>query len=379
MKKKKVLYVITKSNWGGAQRYVYDLATNLSLDAYEPVVALGGTGEEGAQTGLLKTRLEAAGIRTIFVPSFMRDVSLGKEFGVLRELVALFKAERPDVVHLNSSKAGGIGALAGRIAGIKNILFTSHGLAYEEDRSFLARTAIYSATWATFLLCHKVVLITQRSYERARWMPLVSRKLRLVHNGISPIAFLSREAARQALAPQAPSDALWVGALGELTWNKGVHHLLRAAGELSTNGKNFSTVIMGDGEERQFLQTIVEEEQLEGKVYFVGFVQDGATYLRAFDIFALSSVKEGLPYVLMEAGLAELAVVAADVGGVSDIIGDNISGLLAKSKNQGDLVHKLQTLIDDGALRKRLGEALKLRVEQEFSIAKMVESTKAVY
>ena len=76
MAKKKVLLVITKSNWGGAQRYVFDLATNLPKEQFEVVVALGGTGKKNEGVGLLANKLQEAGVRTIFVKSFMRDISI---------------------------------------------------------------------------------------------------------------------------------------------------------------------------------------------------------------------------------------------------------------------------------------------------------------
>ena len=127
--KKKILYVITKSNWGGAQSYVYTLATAAKDAGADVAVAFGGTGGAGATTGRLELELQKVGIRTVFVKSFMRDISFFKEFRVLGELVRIFKTERPDIVHLNSSKAGGIGALAARLAGVGRIVFTSHGLA----------------------------------------------------------------------------------------------------------------------------------------------------------------------------------------------------------------------------------------------------------
>jgi len=367
---KKILFVITKSNWGGAQRYVFDVAAGLDRERFEPVVALGGTGLASAAPGLLKERLETAGVRTVVVESFMRDISVRKEFSALRELIELFKRERPDVVHLNSSKAGGLGALAARLAGVKRIVFTSHGLAWNEDRNAVSKVFIYLASRFTFLLCHKVITITKENQKR------VPRSV-LIHNGISPAPMMLKEDARTAL--NIPQDALAIGALGELTWNKGYHQLLRAAQILKRAGKQFVLVIMGEGEERTFLETLIAEEGLEDTVMLAGFVQDGARYLRAFDIFALSSVKEGLPYVLMEAGHAGLPSVATDVGGVRDIVGDGISGLLVKPKNEHDLAEKLGKLIDDEALRAKFGQALQKRVEQEFTIAKMVASTQEVY
>src|SRR3990167_2305563 len=107
---KKILFVITKSNWGGAQRYVYDLATALHKGQFEVVVAFGGTGEAGAHPGLLAERLKEVGVRTIFIESFTRDIGIFRDVSAFFELLRVIKKERPDVLHLNSSKAGGIGS-----------------------------------------------------------------------------------------------------------------------------------------------------------------------------------------------------------------------------------------------------------------------------
>ena len=132
--KKKILFVITKSNWGGAQRYVYDLATHLPKEEFEVAVAFGGTGEVGASAGLLEVRLREAGVRIIFLTTFARDIGILREFSAFFELLRTIRAENPDVLHLNSSKAGGLGALSGRIAGLRRIIFTAHGFAPNELR-----------------------------------------------------------------------------------------------------------------------------------------------------------------------------------------------------------------------------------------------------
>src|SRR3989338_454048 len=118
----RILYVITKANWGGAQRYVYDLATAAKEAGHEVAVAVGGT-------GILTKRLQEASIRTIELPlrqrrTFLLDLFT---FGSLFSLIRVFRAERPDVVHLNSAKAGGLGGLAARLAGVPRIIFTAHG------------------------------------------------------------------------------------------------------------------------------------------------------------------------------------------------------------------------------------------------------------
>jgi Glycosyltransferase Family 4 len=125
--RKKVLFLITKSNWGGAQRYVYDLATNLDLTKFMPVVALGGDGP-------LSQMLQNAQIPVVGLTQMRNSTSLKQAWSSYWELVRVIKSEKPDVLHLNSSVAGLVGAIAGRFARVPHIIFTAHGWAFNEDR-----------------------------------------------------------------------------------------------------------------------------------------------------------------------------------------------------------------------------------------------------
>jgi glycosyltransferase involved in cell wall biosynthesis len=123
----KILYLITKSNWGGAQRHVFDLAVAMKDRGHDVAVALGGD-------GTLRTRLEAAGIYTHSIASLGRDISTGKDTGSLKEIMSVIHHRRPDILHVHSPKAAGLGAVAGRILGVKKIMYTVHGWAFNEDR-----------------------------------------------------------------------------------------------------------------------------------------------------------------------------------------------------------------------------------------------------
>lgn len=373
----KILFVITKSNWGGAQRYVFDLARSLPANEWQVAVVLGGTGLPGTGGGRLEQELRHKDIRTLFVPSFMRDFSLGAEWRTFKHLYNLFATEQPDIVHLNSSKAGGLGAVAARMAGVPMVVFTVHGAPWQEDRGVLARGVIALASWVTFLFCHRVIVISQDAFERVRTFPFCSRKVRLVHNGIEPLQFLPKEAAREMLHVDTPLPVL--GAVGELVWNKGYHVLLRAVGALKRRGIPVYVCIVGDGEERKFIQTLLQEEDIEDRVHLAGFVPDAYKILKAFDMFVLPSVKEGLPYVLIEAGQAALPVIASRVGGTPDLVTDNVSGLLCPPKDHTKLADRLAELIENAALRQKLGAALHERTTKEFSLQKMAAQTIAIY
>ncbi len=378
-KKHKILYLITKSNWGGAQAYVYTLATEFKRSGSETVVALGGTGERGASTGRLAQELASTGVRTIPVPSFTRDVGFMREFKALREVYRILKAERPDVLHLNSSKAGGIGGLAGRLARIKTIVFTSHGLAYDEERSALARALIWLSTWLTFLLCHRVIVISSDTYRRARALPFCASKIQLVYNGITPSPPLPRDEARAHLLPRAPQDhSVWIGTIAELTRNKDLHSLVRAAALLKREGVPFTLCVIGVGEEKDSLDALIAENNLGSAVHLLGFVANARSYLSAFDIFTLVSTKEGLPYVLLEAAEAPSAVVATRIPGTTDII-DESTGLLVPPKNPQAIAQALETLIKNPEKRTALGLALQRKVRERFSSKKMFASIAHLY
>jgi len=388
MEKKKILYLITKSNWGGAQRYVYDLATNLPQE-FEPVVALGGTGEKDAPEGLLATKLREKNIKVIFVKNFLRDISLIKEVLALSELTTILKAEKPDILHLNSSKAGGVGALAARRAGVRKIIFTVHGWAFNENRPFLVKYLLWIASWLTVLLVTKVIVLGERERNQTLKMPVVSAsKILKIRIGVDNIAMLDRKSARISLGAIGSSlNNIWIGTIAEMHRNKGLEHLISAVGKIKTP---VTLCIIGEGEEEErlrrqqvwFILELVKAANRrikESRVLFAGFRPGAASYLSAFDVFVLPSIKEGLPYVILESGLAGLPVVATEVGGIPEVIKDGENGFLVPPGKPELLAEKLSEITENPELRKRLGKNFERHVRKEFSLTKMVEKTIELY
>lgn len=379
-KKRKVLYVITKSSWYGAQIYVYNLARALQKK-YDVVVALGGS-------GLLKERLEKEGIRTVTVNNFMRDVNLFKEVRVLWELWKIYTSEKPDIVHLNSSKAAGLGAFLVRVYNILYILrrkihsvFTVHGWAFTESRSFVARMLIAFFSWLTAIFAHDIIAISQATKRHASWMPFIQKKIKFIYNGITHIDFIERDSARKELRKNRiiSKEALWIGTIGELHTNKGFDYLIDACKQLKDKGIMFTCMVIGEGEERERLETRIQENNLEDTVILRGYIPDAARYMKAFDVVTLTSRKEGLPTVLLEAGLASCACVATSVNGVPEIITHEVSGLLVPAHDTDAIYEAVKQLYDDSALRARFGEALQKDVEKRFRMGTMVEQTHHVY
>jgi glycosyltransferase involved in cell wall biosynthesis len=296
-------------------------------------------------------------------------MSLLSDIRVFFELLSIVRRERPDVLHVTSSKAGGIGAFVGHLARVSKIIFTSHGLAYDEAwRPRWQRALIWFASWCTFALSTKTIQITHDTFTRASRMPFLRSKMVLVHNGRDMPTFLSREDARKKLCrTEGVCGERWVGTIAELTPNKNLHVLIEAVAHMHKNGLRAHIWILGEGEEKATLAKLSREKSIEQYTHLLGHVPNAASYLKSFDVFTLPSRKEGLPYVLLEAGQAGLPVVASNIPGISDIITHGETGMMLEAIPE-KLAEAYTTLLEDKALALRYGSSLKNFVSKNFSI-----------
>lgn len=376
----KVLILITKSNWGGAQRYVYDLATNLPKDKFEVEVMSGGG-------GILIDKLIQAGINAHGDLPIKRDVSVLEDIRVFFEIYKILRKKRPDVLHVNSSKIGGVGALAGRLAGIKNIVFTAHGWAFNEDRTLISKALIKILHWITVILSHKTIAVSGALQLQMMNLPFVNNKITIVHNGIKPEPGFSKIHARGELAKfnskfaeilksKSMKDTIVVGSVGELHHIKGYEYAIRGLHDLN---KKIVYLILGTGEDKDKLEKLISDLKMESNVILMGFVPQASQYFKAFDIFLLPSLSEGFPYIALEAGLASLPVVASAVGGIPEIIEDMKSGILIQSKKFREIRHAIEFYMTHKKVQKEHSIELNRKVLNSFTIENMVSETIEVF
>ena len=370
--------MITKSNWGGAQRYVYDLATRLPKDQFAVAVATGGSGP-------LVARLGEARIHTFTLPSLERDINLKKEIKSLWELFQLVRATEPDILHVNSSKTGGLGAFIGWFLGVPQVIFTAHGWPFKEVRPLWQTLLIKFFSWLTVLFADTTIVVSDDDYRQSQWMPFVSHKIARIHVGIEITEPTAQSAAKKALLSHIKKPAHFdkktvvIGTIAELTPNKGLTYLVQACGELKKENTNFVCLIISDGELRETLQKQIDGLGLKEHAFLLGFIQDAAKLMQAFDIFTLPSLKEGLPYTLLEAGVAKSAVVASRVGGIPEIVTNGLSGVLVPPQNTKEIARALSLLAKDNKKRSAFGSALKQTVQEKFSVQEMLVSTLSLY
>lgn len=373
--KAKILYLITKSNWGGAQRYVYDLAAGLPQNEFEAVVALGGDGP-------LAERLRESGIRVISIPSLQRDISLIKECVAFVEIANIIRTEEPDILHINSSKAGILGALLGRLLLVPKIIFTSHGWAFNEERPGWQKVILKTIHWLTVLLAHQTIAVSEELKRQMDW-PGTQNKMSVIHNGRSVTGLLSKDEARTYLCERFPQllpyqNDFWSITIGELHPVKRHEAVIDAIKELIETEPNTRHLIIGEGGERKALEEQIEKLNLVDHVFLLGAIDEAAKYLKAADMFILASRSEGMPYVLIESLFAGLPVVATRVGGIPEVIDHNVEGLLTPPLDNKALFEAILSLRQGPELRSRLGEKA-LEKSQEFSLEKTLEKTLSLY
>lgn len=382
--KTKVLFIITKGNFGGAQRYVYDLATNIPKQDFDVIVACG---DQDGDT--LKNKLELSGIRTLTLNGSGREINTVSDFSVLKQIIKIIEQEKPDSIHLNSSKIGFLGVVAIIYLRLKSLIFdlkcsiplcvfTSHGWAFnEKNRKTFWKYIYILSYYITILGSDEVTAVSQKTKKDICWLPFIKNKIKVIHNGMSDFETLNREESRKILECD---KKILICSIGELHPSKGYDVALQAISKLSSDIKEkICYRIVGEGEERVNIESQIAELELNDNVKLLGQIDNAKKLLSGVDILLLPSRNENLPYVILEAGQSKVAIVATSVGGIGEIITDMEDGILVHKENVKELLEGILYIISHQDKQKEFGEKIFEKIKKEFSIEKMVKETTKLY
>lgn len=421
---KKILYIVTQAEWGGAQKYVYDLATALSSrgipsrrddegsrpistglphpafgvarndDSFEILVAAGEN-----KNGELFEKLSQKGIKTIYLKNLVRAINPLTDFGGLMEIVRLIRKERPDIIHLNSTKVSVLGSLAAKLLVVScksRVIYTVHGWVFNEPLSNWQKFFYLWAEKFTAFFKDKIICVSEYDRQVAIKNNFSEKKLITIHNGLSLTDknFLEKEEAKKILNLPLEIEEIAtsrqggtrndikktkiIGTIANFYPTKGLNYLIEAADSVRKKFPDILFVLIGEGQQREFLNKKINQLNLQNNFKLVK-IADAYRYLKAFDIFVLSSVKEGLPYTILEAMAAELPIVATRVGGIPEMIEGGVSGFLVEPKDSENLAKKISQMLENSDLAKNLAQKAKEKYEREFGFEKMIDKTKALY
>jgi len=381
--KKRVLFIVTQSEFGGAQRFLYELTKKLAQEKYQILVA-AGPGHYTQKYELLET-LARENIEIKKLKHLRRAMSPLKEILAFFEIKKLIKSWKPEVVFLSSSKAGIIGSVAAKISIGKKpkVIYRIGGWAFNDPWPEWLKKLWILTEKITARFKDVIILNNKFDYDQAVRLKIRPKKeLKIIHNGIDAlkIDFLPPEEARTKLK-LSHSEKI-VGAIAYFYPTKGLEFLIEAARILKNRQlptANCKFLIIGDGEEREKLESLVKEYGLEKEIILPGQIPDSYKYIKAFDVFVLPSLKEGFPWVILEAMSAKVPIVATSVGAVLEIIENGKNGILIEPGNPRELAEAIKYLLENERTRQEFALQAHQTVLFKFPIEKMIRETEELF
>jgi glycosyltransferase involved in cell wall biosynthesis len=377
----RVTHVITRLIVGGAQENT--IASVLGLRQKPGLEVDLVSGPSLGPGGSLEASFAGCPEALKILPSLVRPVHPLKDLLALRELSALFRATRPDIVHTHSGKAGVLGRLAAARAGVPIIIHTSHGPSFGSFQGRLANLLFGAAErHAARVTTHfAVVANAMRDRYLAAGIGRPEQYTR-VFSGFPLAPFLSAGNSpelrkRYGLAP----DDFVVGKIARLFKLKGHDDLLTVAPELVARMPRIKFLLVGDGEWRGRFESRVSELGLESHFVFTGLVPPEAVppLVGMIDVLVHLSLREGLPRALPQALAAARPVVAYDCDGAKEVCIDNETGFLVRPGDLPALQSRLLQLAQDALLRERLGRCGQQFVRERFGVQRMVDDLHGLY
>lgn len=378
-KNKKICIIVTLPTWGGAQRYVYDLA--ISLHGFgENITVAAGQGNNR----LLLDKLSRDGIKIHQFKYLVREISVFNDVMCVFEMLRFFRKNKFDILHLNSSKVGVVGSIAGKLSGIEKVIYTAHGFVFNEQLSILKKLLYIFFEWISFLFTNMVIAVSYFDANKVKSFKILpNKKMKVIHNGIdmTGLDMLPRKESQSFFENKINnnlSNKIVVGTIANLYPNKGIEYLIEAVMKLDFHRKDLLFLIIGEGPLKENLQRKVKLSNVVNSIYFTGFIEEPEKYLKAFDIYLSPSLKEGLPYAIISALFAGLPIISTDVGGCREIIENNKSGILIPPMNSDAIFKSLLELINDKKLQEYFKEESQKRISY-FDLKKMVNSVLQIY
>lgn len=295
--------------------------------------------------------------------------------GVFAELLRVCRRERVAIYHGHDYKTNLLGLLLRRFHPMR-LVTTVHGWVVHT-----ARTPVY---YRIDKLClrryERVICVSDDLVTECRCAGVSAQRLLLLENSIDLSAHARTRSIAEAKARLGfdPARPL-IGAVGRLSPEKGFDHLLAAAAMLRASRSPAQLVIVGGGDEEPRLRAMIERLELGPDLRLAGFQADPRPYYEALDVFALSSLREGLPNVLLEAMAFGVPCVATRIAGIPRLIEDGVSGQLVRPGDTAALAAGLTELLNDDEMRQRLGVAGRRVVEERYNFARRMERLAALY
>lgn len=377
----KILHLITRLILGGAQENTVLSCEGQHADGHEVTLAFGPIyGPEGS----LLERVKAAGYRYETIPAMKRELDLLADLRCYRQCGALIDRLQPDVVHTHSSKAGIIGRFAAWKKRVPCVVHTIHGLPFHRYQSKMKNAIYIASERAAAKRCHAIVGVADAMRDQALAAG-VGRddQFTTIYSGMEVEQYLEgpddRAATRRELG--IADDDIVIGTVARLAELKGHDDLLDVLPTLVEAHPNVRYLWVGDGWRRDRLVERIGRMGLADRVVMTGLVsaEDVPRYMRAMDVLAHPSYREGLPRTVPQALLCGTAVVAYDCDGAGEACVDGQTGRLVATGNVAALGDALRWMVEHEDERSAMTRRGRERCVKQFDHRTMVSRLEALY
>jgi glycosyltransferase involved in cell wall biosynthesis len=360
---------VVRGSGGGPDKTILNTPRFLAASGYHTICAyMHPPGDAGFEQ--LRRKAERWGAPLLSIPD-----RGAWDWRVVRQMLDVCRREKVAVWHGHDYKSNALGLLLRRFRPMR-LVTTVHGWVHRTSR-----TSLYY--WIDRLcLRHyeRVICVSEDLHQRCLECGVPAARCALIENAIDTEEFSRRRTVAQArrrlgLAVDRPV----IGAVGRLSAEKGFDVLIRAVGQLLQGGRDVELLIVGEGAEQSRLRALIAELGLTERVRLLGYRADLHELYEALDVFALSSHREGLPNVLLEAMALGVPVVATRIAGIPRLIRDGENGLLVNPGDTNELTRALAQLLGEPELGSRLARSGRNTIEEGYSFATRMGKVRALY
>lgn len=358
----RTLHVNTEPTWRGGERQTLLLTTGLAARGHVAEIIC----PPGAPLGD-RARAEGLTVHDLKMRGELDLVAVGR-------LRRIFDERDADIVQMHTSHAHTLCTLA-RMGRSRPATVVARRVDYSIHRS---------GTWGFTHVKYRYGVDRYIAISAAIGEQLVKdgvrrERVRVVHSGVIPLAPPERDRAAVRAEFGIPADARVVGNVAHMALHKGQIHLVRAIAELAPRYDDLHLLLVGDGEERERLESAAEKLGLSDRVHLAGFRSNVAEFLDAFDMFIMPSLHEGLCTSLLDALSRDVPIIGSRVGGIPEIIEEGVTGLLAPVGDEPALAAAIARFLDEPELARRTARAGHEKADRHFSADAMVDGTVEVY
>ena len=371
----KILHIITNLPVGGAQDNTLITIENLDKSKYDVTLMSASDGD------WLERALNLKDVKLIFVNELVRKIHIVYDFIALIKIFFYIKKGNYDIVHTHSSKPGFSGRIAAKLAGVPIIIHTIHGFPFNDFMNPFARKFFIYLERLLSKLSDALITVSNLNLQKAVDLKIAPMdKFTNIYSGICFGKFdVNVDIAHKKDELGFGKNDKIVGMVGRLSAQKSPKYFIKAIPDVLSVEPDTKFLLVGDGELRQELESIIKKLKITENVKILGYRDDVPELLSIIDVFVLTSSWEGLGRSLTEAMYLKRPVVATAVEGVPELVIHKKTGLLVPPKNSESISDAILYLLKHPEICESIGEEAGKKVRDDFSAEKMISQIQQLY